>query len=84
VDYAYAAFRPLGGTHRLSLSWRFGSVAEAHYERGMGYLRRGDDARAVIEFARTVALDPSHKRALLRLREANERIQAEQKSLRMP
>ncbi len=78
-DYAYTAYGDLGDAHHLTLSYRFGSVAQAHYERGMAAMRRGDYARAVLHFGRAIAADPSHRRALARLKEANARLQQELK-----
>jgi len=75
IDYAYAGFAALGQTHHLSLTWRFGSVAEAHYQRGMEALRGGDYAGAIVSFSRAVSLDPSHRRALQKIREANQMLQ---------
>ncbi|MBL0057739.1 MAG: tetratricopeptide repeat protein [Elusimicrobia bacterium] len=81
VDYGYVGFGALGETHHLGLTYRFGSVAERHYERGLASLQQKDYAQAVIHFARAVSLDPQHRRAMKGLREASAKLQ-EQDSAR--
>ena len=76
VDYAFSDVGGLGGTHHVGISYRFGSVAESHYQNGMRYLRLGDFAKAIIEFNRALSVDHSHRRAILRIKEANERLQS--------
>lgn len=71
LDYAYAGFAAFGDTHHLGLTFRFGSIAEKYYERGMKALRQEDYASAIVEFGRVITLDHQHRRALLRIREAN-------------
>lgn len=78
VDYGYVGFGALGETHHLGLTYRFGSVAEKHYERGLASLQQKDYAQAVIHFARAVSLDPNHRRALLSLREASGKLQEQE------
>lgn len=75
VDYAFIDFGALGETHHMGLTYRFGSVAEKYYERGLVSLQRKDYAHAVVHLARAVSVNPQHRRALLRLREANELFQ---------
>lgn len=77
VDYAYVGHGDLGETHHMGLTFRFGSLAEKHYARGLENLQREDFAQAVVSFAETVRLDPRHRRALEKLRYANERLQKE-------
>lgn len=84
VDYAFQPFGDLGDRHQVTLTYRFGSLAETYYERGMEYLRRGDHARAILQFTQVIRLDPSHRRALLRLRETNDSLQKNQRSLQWP
>lgn len=81
LDYAFQPYGDLGDRHQITLSYRFGSLAETYYERGMDYLRRGDYPRAILQFSQVIRLNPSHRRALLRLRETNDRLQKNQRSL---
>ncbi|MBK8575925.1 MAG: hypothetical protein IPN90_09700 [Elusimicrobia bacterium] len=75
VDYAFIDFGSLGETHHVGLTYRFGSVAEQFYERGLVSLQRKDYAQAVVHFARAISLNPQHRRALARLHESNEFLQ---------
>jgi len=84
IDYAFQPYGDLGDRQQVTLTYRFGSLAEAYYERGMEYLRRGDDARAILQFTQVIRLDPFHRRALMRIKEANERLQKNQRSLQWP
>lgn len=77
LDYAFAPMGDLGNTHHVGLVWHFGRPAEAAYEKGMEYFRQEDYARAVVNFNRALAADPHHAKALLRLREANQRLKKE-------
>ncbi|MBL8023986.1 MAG: hypothetical protein JNK54_06885 [Elusimicrobia bacterium] len=77
LDYAFAPLGDLGNTHHVGLVWHFGKPAEAFYEKGLGYLRQEDFARAVVNFNRALAADPHHSKALLKLREANQRLKKE-------
>jgi len=81
--YAYAGFlaSSLGSTHHITLSYRFGSLAERHYQKGIEAMRREDYPLAVAEFGRALAQDPNHDRALDRLRRANTLLQEQTKSL---
>jgi len=82
LDYAFAMFSTLGNAHHFGLTLRFGSLAEQHYERGMEAMRQNDHARAIIEFGRALSKDPQHRRALLRIKEANEALQSQIKQLK--
>ncbi|MBP9699116.1 MAG: PorV/PorQ family protein [Elusimicrobia bacterium] len=77
VDYAYVGLGELGETHHMGLTFRFGSLAEKHYARGLENLQREDYAQAVVSFAESVRMDPSHRRALEKLRQANNKLQQE-------
>jgi hypothetical protein len=81
LDYAHGPMRDLADAHWMGLSWRFGGVAEKSFERGMDYFRQGDDANAVVWFGRALAADPKHARALIRLRQANARLEETWKDL---
>lgn len=74
-DYAFAGFSGLGSTHHLGLTFRFGSLAETHYDRGMQALREKDYPAAIVEFGKTLSLNHQHRRALLRMKETNELLQ---------
>jgi len=82
IDYAFAALGDLGATQHVSLTYRFGSIAEKYYAAGMKYMRAGDYAKAIVEFGRVLANDPQHTRALLRITEANARLQAQMNQLK--
>lgn len=75
LDYAFAPMGDLGNTNHVGIAWRFGNQAEACFEKGMDYFRQEDYARAVISFNRALAADPHHPKALLKLREANQKLQ---------
>ena len=75
LDYAFAPMGDLGNTNHLGLTWRFGNPAEAYYEKGLDYFRQEDYARAVVNFNRALSADPHHAKALLKLREANQKLQ---------
>ena len=77
VDYAFVGLGDLGETHHMGLTFRFGSLAEKHYARGLENLQKEDFAQAVVSFAESVRMDPSHRRALEKLRLANEKLQQE-------
>lgn len=77
VDYAYVGAGDLGETHHMGLTFRFGSLAEKHYARGLENLQREDYAQAVVSFAEAIRLDPRHRRALEKLRTANTKLQQE-------
>lgn len=81
-DYAFAGFSDLGNTHHFGLTFRFGSIAEAYYERGMKEMRQKEYARAIMEFGKVLSFDQRHRRALLRIREANELLQKEAEQLK--
>lgn len=82
VDYGYSGFGALGESHHMGLVYRFGSLAEKFYERGLHSLQQQDYAQAVVYFARAVSIDPHHRRALEQLREANAKLQSELKPVR--
>jgi hypothetical protein len=82
VDYAFAALGDLGATSHFSLTYRFGSVAENYYEAGMRYMRQEDYAKAIVEFSKVLGEDPQHQRAIMRIKEANEKLQAQMSQLK--
>lgn len=79
IDYAFVGWGGLGDAHHLGLTYRFGRPAEAYYQRGRACFQRGDYAQAVVFFARAVSLDPRHRRALEGLRDANAKLQKQEK-----
>ncbi len=84
MNYAYTGFSDLGDAHHVGLVFRFGSLAEKYYERGMMNLRREDYPRAMVEFGKAVSLDPGLRKALRRLQETNRLLQKEHKDIEIP
>ena len=82
VDYAFAALGDLGSTNHVSLTFRFGSVAENYYEAGMRDMRQQDYAKAIVEFSKVLEQDPQHQRAIMRIKEANDKLQAQMSQLK--
>jgi hypothetical protein len=71
IDYGFLPQGDLGGSHRLSLSLRFGGgKAEALFQEGIRKMRQGDFAGAVLLFDKVLALDPNHPSAARLLKEA--------------
>jgi hypothetical protein len=81
IDYGYAGFGALGETHHVGVTYRFGSLAERHYDCGLASLQRKDYAQAVLDFAQAVSMDPNHRRAMARLREAGAKLKEQGASL---
>ncbi len=75
IDYAFSDYGRLDNAHHIGISYRFGSVAENYYRAGMEFLRAEDYAKAIVEFSKVLSLEPRHSRALLRIKEANEKLQ---------
>lgn len=79
VDYSFIGYGALGETHHVGLTYRFGRLAEKHYELGLVSMRNKDYAEAVVRFAQAVSIDPKNRRALEKLREANLLLQTQSK-----
>lgn len=74
LDYAFAT-HDLGGSHRLSASWKFGpsitaaseTMALEHYKEAVAAYERGLYQRAVEKLIRTLSLDPKNIEAKSKL-----------------
>lgn len=74
LDYAFAT-HDLGGSHRLSASWKFGpsitaaseTMALEHYKEAVAAYERGLYQRAVEKLIRTLTLDPRNIEAKSKL-----------------
>ena len=74
LDYAFAT-HDLGGSHRLSASWKFGpsitaaseTMALEHYKEAVAAYERGLYQRAVEKLIRTLTLDPKNIEAKSKL-----------------
>ena len=74
LDYAFAT-HDLGGSHRLSASWRFGpsitaaseTMALEHYKEAVAAYERGLYQRAVEKLNRSLSLDPKNIEAKSKL-----------------
>ncbi|MBA7465442.1 hypothetical protein ES707_00611 [subsurface metagenome] len=74
LDYAFAT-HDLGGSHRLSASWKFGpsitaaseTMALEHYKEAVAAYERGLYQRAVEKLIRTLSLDPRNIEAKSKL-----------------
>jgi hypothetical protein len=75
VDYGFVSFGSLGEVHHMGLTYRFGNLAEKHYDRGVVSLQSQDYAQAILHFAQAISINPNHHRALVGLREANASLQ---------
>jgi tetratricopeptide (TPR) repeat protein len=74
LDYAFAT-HDLGGSHRLSASWKFGpsitaaseTMALEHYKEAVAAYERGLYQRAVEKLTRSLSLDPKNIEAKSKL-----------------
>jgi hypothetical protein len=71
IDYALSGQgRGYEDAHRLSLSWRFGGASEKIYDEGAELLRAGRPGEAILKFNEVLEVEPGHREAVARLREA--------------
>jgi tetratricopeptide (TPR) repeat protein len=69
MDYAYSAFGELGGSHRISVGYKFGGVKkvglsgdiERGYQEAMGMYGRGDLMGAYMRASSVVSVAPWHE-----------------------
>jgi hypothetical protein len=66
--------------HRLSLSWRFGGASERIYDEGLDLLRAGRPGEAILKFNEVLEVEPGHRGAVARLREAAGLLRRQQES----
>lgn len=81
ADYGFVGYGDLGESHHVGLTYRFGRLAEKHYDLGLMSLQKKDYAEAVVHFAKSVSIDPKNPRALTKLREANALLQQQVKPI---
>jgi len=83
VDYAFAGAGDLGQTHRIGLTFRFGTtpkdplvLAQDWYQQGMREYRRTHYSEALIDFNKALEIDPSHPEALTMMKKTYENLKA--------
>ena len=59
-----------GDVHRIGVSFRFGGREEALYQEGVRLLQEGRVGEAILKFNEVLEINPTHRRAVERLREA--------------
>jgi len=81
VDYAYASAKDLGGTNYIGLTVRFKQVSadpvflsQKHYDKGMELFRRRRFTEALVEFNKSLELDPQHPDSLKMMKQTYEQI----------
>ena len=72
VNYALAGWGDFGSVHHLGVSYRFGGKTRALYSAGMNRMQEKKYGEAILYFNQLLDLDPSHRRALMRLEECQE------------
>lgn len=78
VDYAFSAQgKDFEDVHRIGLTWRFGGPAEKLYQEGVGLLRAGRYGESILKFNEVLEVNPRHRRAVERLREAADLLRRE-------
>lgn len=71
MDYAFASGKKgFESVHRAGILFRFGGKAEALYQEGVRLLQAGSYAEALLKFKKALDVDPRHRRAVARMREA--------------
>lgn len=79
VDYAFAPLGDLGDTHHVAVTWKFGHLDQAYYEKGLDFFRQENYAQAIVHFHKALLANPKHAQALVRLNEATEKLEQEWK-----
>ena len=83
VDYAFAAEGPLGNTQRFGLTLRFAApkenpvlLAQHSFDRGMHEFNKGRYTESLVDFNKTLEVDPTHPQALEMMKRTYEKLKA--------
>ena len=83
VDYAFAAEGPLGNTQRFGLTLRFAApkenpvlLAQHSFDRGMHEFNKGRYTESLVDFNKTLEVDPTHPQALEMMKQTYEKLKA--------
>ncbi|MBI3293070.1 MAG: PorV/PorQ family protein [Elusimicrobia bacterium] len=74
LDYAFLDQGVFGNTHRAGVHFRFGGIPEQLYEQGLGLMRQGQWASAILVFNQVLEKNPRHHRALYRMKQCTEKL----------
>ena len=81
VDYAFATEGPLGNTQRFGLTLRFAApkenpvlLAQHSFEKGMHEFNMGRYTESLVDFNKTLEVDPTHPQALEMMKRTYEKL----------
>jgi hypothetical protein len=81
VDYAFGTEGPFGNTQRIGLTLRFAAakenpvlLAQHSFERGMQEFKKGRYTESLVDFNKTLEVDPTHPQALNMMKRTYEKL----------
>jgi len=81
IDYAFASEGPLGNTQRIGLTLRFAApkenpvfLAQHSFEKGMHEFNKGRYTESLVDFNKTLEIDPTHPQALDMMKQTYEKL----------
>lgn len=71
LDYSFSAAKEgFDAQHRMGLVFRFGGPQEALYQEAVALIQGGAYAEAILKLKKILDIDPKHRRAISRMKEA--------------
>ena len=81
VDYAFGSEGPLGNTQRIGLTLRFAApkenpvlLAQHSFEKGVREFNKGRYTESLVDFNKTLEVDPTHPQALEMMKRTYEKL----------